>query len=242
MPILTRSSPALFPAHGGRDDLATSARLLSPLVLVLLVLAPGALIADDRSTELMHYECSSTLSRRDVTLFANGTVRLRQGPWEDQALYLDELLREELASYVKQLRDIQTSAGAFPVDMPVNAPSGDWIETCEMRLMLPETEPKTYAFTTYEIPPLMVANLIHVAEDLADFTKPLERSRRVPKDYSPRPGDMLQSVEGGKFRVVGLTGDALGVELEELGTPVMILMPLRDLRELFSILEAPGHP
>ena len=72
----------------------------SPVLLLAVVgsvLAAGGdpLAADARSTEVLRYECSNQLGRRDVTLFANGTVRLRQGLWEEQELYLDELLNEE---------------------------------------------------------------------------------------------------------------------------------------------------
>ena len=225
-----------------RDVPRSPASVAASLLLVLAVLAPASwqLKADDRSTELMRYECSSSLARRDVTLFANGTVRLREGPLDDQALYLDELRREELASYVQQLHKTQASEQSPSVDLPANAPIGDWVETCEIRLALPGAEPATYTFTAFEIPPLVVAGLIHVAEDLAYFTRPPARAERLPKDYRPRPGDVLRSVEGRKFRVAGLTGDGRGVELEELGTPVMILVPLADLDELFSALEASG--
>ncbi len=51
---------------------------------------------------------------------------------------------------------------------------------------------------------------------------------------------VLHAAEGGRFRVVALTGDELGVELEELGSPVMIIVPLDELGELFSALQEPG--
>ncbi len=212
----------------------------SALVLAALMLAsPGS--ADDRSTELLRYTCSSSLTRRDVTLFANGTVRLRQGPLDAQELYLDELRREELASYVERLREVQASAGIASVGLPANAPSGEWAEACEIHLALPGAEPATYAVSAYEIPPLVVAGLIHVADDMADFTRSPALTARLPKGYRPRPGDVLRATEGGRFRVVDLTGDELGVELEELGTPVMILVPMAELRELFSALEEPAN-
>ncbi len=222
--------------------MSISARGLAPLcaLLAALILLPLSLAADDRSTELLRYSCSSVLSRRDVTLFANGTVRLRQGPLDAQALYLDELRPEELTSYLEQLREVQTSAGTASVDLPANAPSGEWVEDCEIHLALPGAEPQTYASSTYEIPPLVVAALIHVAEDLADFTRPPELTERLPQGYRPRPGDVLLNARGGRFRVVDLTSDELGVELEELGTPVMIVVSVAELSEMFSALEEPG--
>ncbi len=211
------------------------------LALAGLVLVPLSMLGDDRSTELLRYECSSSLSRRDVTLFANGTVRLRQGPLDDQALYLDELLREELTSYVKQLRDVQSSVAIPPVDLGANAPSGDWVESCQIRLALPDAAPVTYAFSAYEIPPLVVAGLIHVAEDLAEFTRSPERAQRLPKNYRPRHGDVLRTRTGDRFRVRDVTSDQLGVELDELGTPMMIVVPVAELGEMFAVLEEPGR-
>ncbi len=220
-----------------RSPAAVAVRCL----LALAVLAPAPwTLADDRSTELMRYECRSSLSRRDVTLFANGTVRLRQGPLDDQQLYLDELRREELAGYVRQLRRAQASDQSPAVDLPANAPSGDWVESCEIHLALPDAEPVIYSFTAYEIPQLVVARLIHVAEDLAYFTRPPPSAERLPEDYRPRLGDVLRNAEGRKFQVMGLTGDGRGVELAELGTPVMVLVPLAELDQLFLALEAPG--
>ncbi len=211
------------------------------LALLSLALPALPLWGDNRSTEVLRYECSSSLSRRDITLFANGTVRLRQGPLGEQTLYLDELLPEELASYLKRLREVQRSSGAAPVDLGANAPSGDWVENCEVELALPDSAPATYTFSTYEIPPLVVAGLIHIAEDLADFTRSPEQVERLPKGYRPRAGDVLHAREGGRFRVVSLTSDELGVELEELGTPVMIVVPVAEIFNLFSTLEDPDR-
>ncbi len=102
-------------------------------------------------------------------------------------------------------------------------------------------EPVAYSFSAYEIPPLVVARLIHVAEDLAGFTRTPEVSERLPKSYRPQSGDILRTAEGRRFRVVLLTGDKRGVELEELGTPVMIIVPVDELGESFAALEKPGQ-
>ncbi len=187
----------------------------------------------------MRYQCSSSLGRRDVTLFANGTVRLRQGLWGEQELYLDELLHEELASYVKRLRDIQSSA-ASSADLLTNSLSGEWMEDCEIRLALAGAEPVSYAFSAYDVPPLVVAGLIHIAEDLAAYTRPPDRSERLPEGYRPRPGHVLRTADGRRFRVMALTGDELGAELAEIDSPVMIYLPIKQLGDMFSALEEPA--
>ncbi len=208
--------------------------------VAVLALVPSSLAADNRSTELLHYTCASELSRRDITVFANGTVRLRQGPLDARELYLDELLPEELAAAIGQLRAIQKSAEAPAVQLPAGAPSGEWVEACELRLALPGAPPATWATSAYDIPPLVITRLIHLAEDLAEFTRPPELAERLPADYRPRHGDVLVGAEGGRYRVMGLTSDELGVELIELGTPVMIVVPVAELADLFSALEEPG--
>ncbi len=218
------------------------ARPFAGLVFLGLIstsgLTPAA--ADQRSTELLLYQCSSSLGRRDVTLFANGTVRLRQGPWAEQELYLDELLPEELASYVEQLRRIQTSDAAPSVDLPAEAPTGDWAEDCQIRLELAGAPPAKYSFSAYEIPPLVVSRLIHLAEDLAGFTRSPALAERLPREYRPRPGDVLRTAAGRRFRVGLLTSDERGVELQEVGTPLMIIVPVGELSETFAALEEPG--
>ena len=200
----------------------------------------GPLAADARSTELMRYECKNELGRRDVTLFANGTVRLRQGLWEEQELYLDELLHEELASYLTRLREVVDSADERTTDLVANVPAGSWVDACEIRLALPGRSPATWEFSAYEVPPLVVAGLVHIAEDLAEFTRPLVDSDRLPADYEPRPGDVLRSIEGERFRVVNLTLDRRGVELEGLEVPLRIFVPLDQLGEAFASLEKQG--
>ena len=196
-------------------------------------------MADKRSTELFRYRCSNDLGRRDVTLFANGTVRLRQGLWEKQELYLDELLHEELAGFVAQLRDIQASADRLQTPFPGSAPQGDWVEQCEIVLALPAAEPATWEFSTIQVTPLVISRLIQVAEELAGFTKVLLASQRVPADYQPRPGDILRTVEGGRFRVIRMTADGLGVELDGLDSPVRLFVPLGELGAAFTVLEEP---
>ena len=233
--------------------MATSDRsLASVLAISAALLAAGdggscaplrgdePLAADARSTELLRYECSNELGRRDVTLFANGTVRLREGLWENQALYLDELLSEELASYLARFEEVLASADRRTTDLAVNVPSGSWVDACEIRLALPGREPVAYDFSAWEVPPLVVAGLVHVAEDLAEFTRPVAAASRLPADYEPRPGDVLRSVEGERFRVVNLTIDGRGLELEGVEVPLRIFVALDQLGEAFAALEKQG--
>ena len=211
-------------------------------VLVLCWLAAtGVAVADDRSTELFRYLCSNDLGRRDVTLFANGTVRLRQGLWKEQELYLDELLREELRDYIGQLRDIQVGADSLQTQLPGSAPQGDWVEDCEIVLALPGFESETWEFSTLQVTPLVVSRLIQVAEELADYTKILVASQRLSPDYQPHRGDVLRNSDGKRYRVIALTTDGLAVELEGLDSPIRMFVSLADLSSSFEALEEQTH-
>ena len=114
------------------------------------------------------------------------------------------------------------------------------MESCRLRLALSGAEAVTYAFSAYEVPPLVVAGLVHVAEDLADFTRLPAPAERLPAGYRPRSGDVLRNARGERYRVVDLTSDELGVELEEIGSPVMIVVPVAEIRDFFVTLEASG--
>ena len=212
-----------------------------PCLAIAISPVGGPPRADDRSIELFRYHCSNQLGRRDVTLFANGTVRLRQGRWDDQHLYLDELLQEELASYVGRLRAIQASADPLQAELPGRGPEGDWVEDCEIELALPAGAPEKWEFSTYDVPPLVVAHLVQLAEDLASYTRPPVPPERVPADYTPRRGDVLRAADGGRFRVVAVTTDGLAVELEGLDAPLRIFVPVDEITASFSALEEPAE-
>ncbi|MEM7584921.1 MAG: hypothetical protein AAF560_16125 [Acidobacteriota bacterium] len=232
--------------------------------------------ADDRSTEVLRYACSNQLGRRDITLFANGTVRLRQGLWDDQEMRLDELLSEELSSYLNRLRQLHHSADLLATgtlrrgelhqgvgaraaqkrgdqqpgfSQPLEpsstsqtwGPQGEWVDDCEIVLDLPGDLPgeelQSWRFTALDVPPLAVTRLIQIAEDLADFTRPPSSIDRVPADYRPQRGDLLQAADGQRFRVLALTVDGRGVELEGVDSPMRIFVGLDELPNAFSSVE-----
>lgn len=209
------------------------------LLAVLLVLLPAAAHGDLRSTEILRYGCGSEFSRREITLFANGTVRLRQGPWEAQELYLDELTPEALEANLRLLRDIHSDRELDRILEPVGrGPDGNWTEHCEVYLALPERdEPLRYEFSSYDIPPLAIARVIQVAEALADFALPITEEERLPADYEPQFGDVLRTVEGLRFQVLRLTVDRKGVELQGIDQPMRLYVALDDLATAFTTIE-----
>ena len=212
------------------------------LFTCLLAVFPFASFGDDRSIERLLYRCSNDLGRRDITLFANGTVRLREGPWDGQRLFLFELEPEELKSQLQLLESIRKDSLEQRPSFPLGVLEGPWVDRCEIRLELPGERIVRLKVSAHDVPPLWVSRAIHFAEALAARVRPLDEDQQLPLGYRPRPGDVLRDTRGLLYRVVALTGDLGGVELEAEEAPVRAFYTLEDLRESFVALEKRGNP
>ena len=218
-------------------------RGLAPAVLLLLlpllgpVPSPGA-TQDLRSVERLRYSCSNALGRRDITLFGNGTVRLREGPYDAQRMFLAELEPEALWSQLRVLEGLRKEAEESRHDfVPPQPLEGSLVERCTLRLELPGEEPVQASADPLETPPLWVSRAIHAAERLAEQVRPLDSPERLPKSYHPKPGDVLRNVEGKIYQVISLTSDGRGVELEARDEPMRIFVALSELRAVFVAIE-----
>ncbi|MCP4659150.1 MAG: hypothetical protein GY856_27385 [bacterium] len=217
--------------------------MLPALLLGLFFLSGSLGRADDRGTVVLSYTCSGELGKRDITLFANGTVRLREGLWEKREMYLDELGPEALASKLRLLEEVHAAGENDQFKQPVaDGPGGRWVEKCEVYLALPDERPFTHRFSRYDVPPLRVSRLIHIAEELAEYTRPPEGVERLPTDYEPRVGDILRTVEGKRFKVIRYTVDERGIELRGLEEPLSIFVALTEIGEAFVALEPSDRP
>ena len=185
--------------------------------------APG-----DRSHELLDYECRSDLGRRRVTLFANGTVRVWEGLHESQRMTLGELGPDELAAFVRRLRDEDFSEVAT-----VAGTDGAWVERCALRLALAGQSPRRYDFGRYDSLPMALASTVRLADEIALVALPLDR---LPAGYEPRPGDVLRRVDGVLFEVLRRTADGKGLELLGKQQPLVIFVRPEDLRAEFDAL------
>lgn len=214
-------------------------RRYAGLLGIALAWVPASARGDLRSTEILRYGCGSELGRRETTLFANGTVRLRQGAWEAQKLYLDELTPEALEENLRVLRSVYSEREIDRILEPIGrGPEGAWTERCEVYLALPESdEPLHFEFSTYDIPPLAIARIVQVADDLAAFTRPTSLEERLPDDYEPQFGDVLRTREGLRFQVLRLTTDQRGVELQGVDQPTRLYVALENLATAFSTIE-----
>jgi len=175
----------------------------------------------DRSIERLRYECYNTLGRREITLFANGTIRLRDGLKATPTLSLGELTRDELNATVKQLSEIDFSE----TEISTQGVSGEWVEHCRLQLDLPNDRERVFSFSRFDTRPPAVERLVNLAEALVVRVQPTGRAQHLPTGYVPLAGDVLRRLDGLHFRILGDTADRAGVELDCIDAPLRMYTP-----------------
>jgi hypothetical protein len=202
------------------------------LFLCALALAAPASAADIRSTEILRLDCANTLGRREVTLFANGTIRLREGKPGEELMGLSELGTAEYQGFIERLKAENLSeVGRLPTGI-----EGDWIERCMLALSLPDQAPRILHFGRYDTLPLPLSRILLVSQDMAAKVTILEGVERLPDDYEPRLHDVLRRVDGNLYRVAAFTLDGKGVELHGVRQPLAIYVQRDQLRMEFNAL------
>jgi hypothetical protein len=199
-----------------------------------LLLLAGALLAadqDPRSFEVLHFECANTLGRRAVTLFLNGTIRLKDGPPGNEAMGLTELNPDELQGALNRLGEEDLSeAQHLPRGL-----DGEWVEKCMLALHLPEQPVQVYHFGRYDTLPLGLSRIVRVAEDMAAKVPDLNKEE-LAADYVPRRGDVLKRQDGNLYRVYGISDDKQGLEMQGVVQPLTIYIRRDQLRLEFVAL------
>lgn len=100
------------------------------LAVAAAVPAAAQPIPTGRGDVLLRRDCRSAIAREEVTLFGNGTVRLRSGPLGEERMVLVEVTRDEVESLVAAIRaEVYAEAGAGSA-----GPEGDWVERCLLEL------------------------------------------------------------------------------------------------------------
>lgn len=207
-------------------------------VLLLSALALPLRAQDDRSTEIIRLDCQTETTRREVTLFANGTVRLRDGLIGREWMGLTELNPDELKGFVNRLSDEELT----DIEALRQGIHGAWIERCELRLKVPEKPLYTFEFGQMDSLPLTLSRVVRIARELDAKVAMVKDKDELPADYDPEPGDILKRAgDGAPFRVVAFTSDNKGVELEGVDMPLEIFVKREDLRKLFSVLVSRGR-
>jgi hypothetical protein len=193
---------------------------------------------DPRTREWVSLVCASEIGSSTITLFANGTVRLREerlapGEEEPPELWLAELDPDELAAYRNRLAEIDLSED----EAPRYGASGEWVEQCTLVLELPGSEPRRFRFGRYDSLPLNLSRLVRVVRELGDEALARDARAGLPVLYVPRRGDILIDGEGGRFEVVRETAEGRGVELVAVDSPLVLYFAIDQLRSRFVALE-----
>jgi hypothetical protein len=209
-----------------------------PVAPVLLVLAVLPATADDRTIEVVRFDCTTDTTRRETTLFANGTIRLREGQIGNEWMGLVELGPDELQGFLNRLKGEDLSESRNPE----RGVEGAWVERCELRLQLSSKPLQTYRFGQFDPLPLNLSRVVQIARELGDKVPVVKEKDDLPANYDPQPGDVLKRAgDGAHFRVVAFTADNKGVELRGVVVPLEIYIPRDHLRQYFTALVSRGR-
>ena len=223
---------------------AWGAALLPLLLTVVLGGAPAIATTaaqgaeqpvDRRSHELVRFDCASGDFSRNLSLFANGTVRIRDRGGERDGMRLAELDDDELDGFRARLAEIDL------VEMPprLRGPTSATLEQCQLRLELESGLVDEYRFPKITAPPLSLGRLLAVLDDLVVLAERRQRlASGLPASYRPRVGDVLVKADGSKHRIVRITAEGGGVEIIGLESPLVLYLPRDDVRGEFVAIES----
>ncbi|HEV7787164.1 MAG TPA: hypothetical protein VGQ28_17620 [Thermoanaerobaculia bacterium] len=204
---------------------------------IALMLAIPCAAVDPRSLEIVRYDCLTETTRREITLFGNGTVRVRDGLIKHEWMGLAELGPDELQGFLNRLGEEDLSQAVSPE----RGVEGMWVEHCELRLQLPDKDLKTFRFGHYDPLGLTLSRVVHIAEELGGKVQLVKDADSLPADYVPELGDVLKRVgDGQRFRIVGFTSDKKGIELQGVDVPLEVYIPKDQVRQQFTSLVSKG--
>lgn len=185
-----------------------------------------------RSTQILRLDCSSLLGRLEITLFGNGTVRVREGPRGEEEMYLGELGRDEFDAYLNRLKERDLSES----EHEVRGVEGEWVEECLLELELPGEDPRGFRFRRYDSLSMAIHRTVAIAVELGEKVERRPQSATLPGGYEPRVGDRLRRVDGRVFEVAAFTSNDEGVELRGEDQPLTVVVRVEDLRLQFVAL------
>ncbi len=208
----------------------------------LLLVASVALAAteaqdtrDLRTVELLDVDCASELGRSRLTLFGNGTVRLRTWREEDDDMRLRELAPDALNGFVNRLREIDLSEA----EERSESPAGDWIERCTLALEV-DGEISRFGYAGYDSVSLALSRVVSIADEIRLLVEVESIAADFPPRYEPRPGDVLRRRDGVLFEVIAFTSDQKGIELWGVDQPLVVYILREELiGEFIALVEEP---
>ena len=193
---------------------------------------------DPRGQVVFQRECVGQDLRTDVTLFANGTVRLRDGEGSERQMQLAELGAEELAALLRRLEAEDLSE----VDPNPPVSELEWTEWCELELQLDDQPGHTFRYGRFDSLPLGLSRVVAIADELVAEVAARAPVGHLPRKYVPRRGDILERADGALFKVIGYTSDRRGVELQGVEVPLTIYIGPGELNGQFIRLVKRDNP
>jgi hypothetical protein len=209
--------------------LAALLGLATPLACGAAEPSAGSPPEDPRSRVLVREDCTSSIGHRDVTLFANGTVRLREGAAGQEKMTLGEATPSEVEAYVRRLGEPDLGETSPSEE----SPGGAWVESCVLLLDLPGRPERTFRYGRYSSHSLALQNIVRVVRDIEAEATASARAGDLPLGYEPREGDVLERTDGVRFEVVSFTADGKGVELSSPEQPLTVYVLREQLRRVF---------
>lgn len=204
---------------------------------------------DPRSAVLLSRVCESDLDREELTLFANGTVRLFQGPPGEEEMALGELAPDELRTYADRIREENLDE----TDTRSRGPEGSWVSDCRLELHYDAMErwigpppvgdggeraPRpvgdaVYSYRRFDTFSLALSRVVGWVDGIALRVDRAVGRGRLPDGYRPRRGDVLRRADGVLFRVERPTASKGGWELQGVDQPLTLYLLEDDVPKLF---------
>lgn len=180
---------------------------------------------DLRSWEVLDFDCSSEIGRHRMTLFGNGTVRLKVREGETERMNLRELAPEELTGYLQRLRDEDLSES----ESSARSAGGDWVDSCELTLDLDDGQERSFRFSRFDSLSLALSRIVAIAGEINAWAEEVLVATDFPSDYVPRSGDVLERKDGLLFEVIAFTSDKRGVELWGVDQPLVVYVLVEEI-------------
>ena len=194
---------------------------------------------DPRSRVVLSSDCHTQTSRQELTLFANGTVRLRDGIGATRTMRLVELGDSELQAYLNRLGEIRFD------DLAPRSPGleGDWVESCVLVVAVPGDEERRFEFGRFDTVPLGLKHVQLILEDLRVSSRTGVRRWRVHADTSRRSAtSWCDAATVRVFEVLGFTLEGTGVELEGIDQPITVFVLKESILDDFDPPEVGESP
>jgi hypothetical protein len=184
--------------------------------------------------QIVVYDCRNELGRREVTLFGNGTIRLREGELGREWVGLAELGPDEMQAYLNRLGEEDLSK----MEHLPRGVEGKWVEKCDLKVQLADQPLRSFQFGRYDTLPLALSRVLRVTEDMAAEVEDLKGDEQLPVDYEPRKGDILKRTDGELFKVFSISSDNRSLEMQGVKQPLTLYVLRQEMRkEIVAVVQ-----